>query len=199
MKKPTENIWNVPNMLTILRITLVPVYIVFYIKEEYYLALATFLVASLTDFLDGKIARKHHLVTSFGKLMDPLADKLMCLTVLFSFVSTGITNWTPVFLMIIKELLILIGSAYLLKRGIVVQSKLIGKTAQWLFVVALCMGFFHDFFAGWILPLDVMLLWTALIMAFLALIFYAFDASKAAKTMSKRSKQDINNEHPITF
>jgi cardiolipin synthase len=165
----------------------------------YYGALAVFLVASLTDFLDGKIARKHHLVTSYGKLMDPLADKLMCITVLLSFTFSGTIQWTPAAFVIAKELLMLIGGTYLLKRGIVVQSKLIGKTAQLLFVIALCMGFFHDFFASWILPLDVMLLWTALIMAFLALIFYAFDASKAAKAMSKRSIQDINNEHPITF
>jgi cardiolipin synthase len=199
MKKPAESIWNVPNILTILRIALVPVYIIFYRKGDYYGALAVFLVASLTDFLDGKIARKHHLVTSYGKLMDPLADKLMCITVLLSFTFSGTIQWTPAAFVIAKELLMLIGGTYLLKRGIVVQSKLIGKTAQLLFVIALCMGFFHDFFASWILPLDVMLLWTALIMAFLALIFYAFDASKAAKAMSKRSIQDINNEHPITF
>ncbi len=91
------------------------------------------------------------------------------------------------------------GGFYLLKRGIVVQSQMIGKAAQWLFIAALCLGFFHDYFAGWILPMDVILLWIAVITALLALVFYAFDASKSAKTMLGRSKQDINNEYPITF
>lgn len=199
MKKPAENIWNVPNILTIFRIALIPVYIVFYRKGDYYVALTVFLVASLTDFLDGKIARKHHLVTSFGKLADPLADKLMCITVLLSFTFSGAVQWTPAVVMISKELFMLLGGFYLLKRGVVVQSQMIGKAAQWLFIAALCLGFFHDFFAGWILPLDVILLWIAVITALLALVFYAFDASKSAKTMLGRSKQDINNEYPITF
>jgi CDP-diacylglycerol--glycerol-3-phosphate 3-phosphatidyltransferase len=96
MIKPAENIWNVPNILTIFRIALIPVYIVFYRKGDYYVALTVFLVASLTDFLDGKIARKHHLVTSFGKLADPLADKLMCITVLLSFTFSGTAQWVQV-------------------------------------------------------------------------------------------------------
>lgn len=181
MKNPSENIWNVPNILTILRIALIPVYIVFYRKGEYYGALAVFLAASLTDFLDGKIARKHHLVTSFGKLMDPLADKLMCITVLFSFTFSGTIPWTPAAVVMAKELLMLAGGFYLLKRGVVVQSRMIGKAAQWLFITALCLGFFHDFFAGRTLPLDVILLWIAVIAALLALVFYAAHASKTVK------------------
>jgi CDP-diacylglycerol--glycerol-3-phosphate 3-phosphatidyltransferase len=183
MKKPAENIWNAPNILTILRIALIPVYIVFYGKGDYYGALSVFLAASLTDFLDGKIARKHHLVTNFGKLMDPLADKLMYITVLFSLTLSGMAHWIPVVFVIAKELLMLIGGAYLLKRGIVVQSQMIGKAAQWLFFAALCLSFFHNFFACWILPLDVILLWIAVIMALLALIFYAVKASKTAKAI----------------
>jgi len=183
MKKPAENIWNVPNIMTILRIALIPIYIVFYRKGNYYGALAVFLAASLTDFLDGKIARKHHLVTSFGKLMDPLADKLMCITVLLSFEFSGTIQWIPAAVVIAKELLMLIGGAYLLKRGIVIQSQMIGKAAQWLFIAALCLSFFHDFFASWILPLDVILIWIAVIVALLALIFYAVKASKTAKVI----------------
>jgi cardiolipin synthase len=186
MIKPAENIWNVPNILTIFRIALIPVYIVFYRKGDYYVALTVFLVASLTDFLDGKIARKHHLVTSFGKLADPLADKLMCITVLLSFTFSGTAQWVPVAIMLVKELLMLSGGFYLLKRGIVVQSQMIGKAAQWLFIAALCLGFFHDYFAGWILPLDVILLWVAVIMSLLALVFYAVNAFKSAKVIKRK-------------
>ena len=73
---------NTPNKLTILRVILIPFFVLFLLTDlggEYsnYIALAIFAAASLTDLLDGKIARKYHLVTNFGKFMDPLADKLL--------------------------------------------------------------------------------------------------------------------------
>jgi len=68
---------NLPNKLTIGRVIAVPVFIVLYLKEFYAAALIVFVLASLTDLLDGKIARKYNLVTNFGKIMDPLADKIL--------------------------------------------------------------------------------------------------------------------------
>ena len=73
---------NLPNKLTVLRTALIPVFLVFLYtdfwgKANAYIAVAVFVIASLTDLLDGKIARKYNLVTNFGKFMDPLADKLL--------------------------------------------------------------------------------------------------------------------------
>lgn len=73
---------NLPNKLTLLRMVLVPIFIVFMalptdLKWPLYVALAVFIIAAITDRLDGKIARKHNLITTFGKIMDPLADKLI--------------------------------------------------------------------------------------------------------------------------
>ncbi|MDY4070069.1 MAG: CDP-diacylglycerol--glycerol-3-phosphate 3-phosphatidyltransferase [Lachnospiraceae bacterium] len=84
---------NLPNKLTVLRVVLIPFFVVFMLVDilgayDKWIALAIFVVASLTDLLDGKIARKYNLVTNFGKFMDPLADKmlvcsaLICLTAL---------------------------------------------------------------------------------------------------------------------
>lgn len=84
---------NLPNKLTVLRVVLIPFFVVFMLVDilgayDKWIALAIFIVASLTDLLDGKIARKYNLVTNFGKFMDPLADKmlvcsaLICLTAL---------------------------------------------------------------------------------------------------------------------
>ena len=84
---------NLPNNLTVLRVVLIPFFVVFMLVDilgayDKWIALAIFVVASLTDLLDGKIARKYNLVTNFGKFMDPLADKmlvcsaLICLTAL---------------------------------------------------------------------------------------------------------------------
>ncbi len=82
---------NLPNKLTLLRIFMIPVFLlVLFLAPEpmnRYIAVLIFIVASLTDMLDGKIARKYHLVTNFGKFMDPLADKLLVMSALVSMVA----------------------------------------------------------------------------------------------------------------
>ncbi len=80
---------NLPNKLTTLRVILIPVFMVLLLTGRNYWALAVFIIASLTDFLDGQIARKHNLVTNFGKFMDPLADKLLVFSALLIFIQTG--------------------------------------------------------------------------------------------------------------
>ena len=83
---------NLPNKLTVLRILLIPVFmVVLYwgFSGSAYVALAIFIIASLTDMLDGKIARKYHLVTDFGKFADPLADKMLVTAAMLWFVETG--------------------------------------------------------------------------------------------------------------
>ena len=83
---------NLPNKLTVLRVILVPFYVFFFLTADHfgpafrYIALLIFVVASLTDMLDGKIARKYNLVTTFGKFMDPLADKLLVCSALICFI-----------------------------------------------------------------------------------------------------------------
>ena len=80
---------NLPNRLTILRVLLIPVFVFFLLADYWgkyfdYIALAVFIIASLTDMLDGMIARKYNLITNFGKFLDPLADKLMVIGVLIA-------------------------------------------------------------------------------------------------------------------
>mgnify|MGYP000937118941 CR=1 FL=1 len=191
MGKTAEKIWNLPNILTMLRMALIPVYVVVYKKGFYYAALLVFLIASLTDLLDGRIARKYQLVTNFGKVMDPLADKLMCVTVLFSLSSSGTIHWIPVTIVIVKELIMLASGTYLLRNGIIIQSQMIGKAAQWLFILALAFSFFHDFFESWVLPVDVLLLWAAVATTLLALIFYAVNVTKQANLIEPRKKSAL--------
>lgn len=81
---------NLPNKLTILRVLLVPVFmLVLLMGWSKYIALAIFIVASLTDFLDGYLARKYKLITDFGKFMDPLADKLLVTSAMLIFIQWG--------------------------------------------------------------------------------------------------------------
>ena len=102
---------NLPNKLTILRVVLIPVYVFFLWYPgfgEYgsYLAVAVFIFASLTDLLDGKIARKYNLVTNFGKFMDPLADKLLVCAALICLVETGALAAWIVIVIISREFII---------------------------------------------------------------------------------------------
>ena len=87
---------NVPNILTIMRVILVPVFF-FCVFWNSWAALVVFVIASLTDFLDGNLARKNNQVTNFGKFMDPLADKLLVTTALICFVQLGqIPAWAAI-------------------------------------------------------------------------------------------------------
>lgn len=133
---------NLPNKLTVLRMCMVPIFVVIMMVSDALWATLTglilFIIASLTDMLDGKIARKHGLVTDFGKFMDPLADKFMVIGAMFvilyrALISYGDMIFAKVFfwaflLVIFRELavtsirLIVSGS-----KGIVVPANMLGK------------------------------------------------------------------------
>ena len=111
-KQEKENIWNVPNALTMLRMALIPVYWVLFFNGHEYEALAAFAVASLTDLADGYIARKYNLITNFGKLMDPLADKLMSISVMLSMVIKGVVPWPILLILLLKEGFMVVGGIF---------------------------------------------------------------------------------------
>lgn len=101
---------NLPNKLTLLRALLVPVFIVFALIDKiplnYTAALIVFALASLTDALDGHIARKNNLVTTFGKFLDPLADKVLVISALAVFVDLGIISAVPFVIIIAREFMV---------------------------------------------------------------------------------------------
>ena len=135
---------NLPNYITIFRLILVFVFIFLFssdIDNKSLYCVITFLVAGLSDVLDGFLARKFKIESNFGKLMDPLADKLMQITVAVCIASMEHSlSWVPVFL-ILKELVMILGAAKLLnirkrkgyktkKDKIVVQANFFGKLAS---------------------------------------------------------------------
>ncbi|MDD6193670.1 MAG: CDP-diacylglycerol--glycerol-3-phosphate 3-phosphatidyltransferase [Lachnospiraceae bacterium] len=102
---------NLPNKLTIFRVMLIPFFVVFLLLDPdnqtfRYIADAIFIVASLTDMLDGKIARKYNLVTNFGKFMDPLADKLLVCSAMICLIATGQLAAWIVIIIIAREFII---------------------------------------------------------------------------------------------
>ena len=102
---------NTPNKLTIARIIMIPFFVAFLMYDitgnaDKWIALAIFVIASLTDTLDGYLARKYHLVTNFGKFMDPLADKLLVCSALICFTATGqLAAWITI-IIIAREFII---------------------------------------------------------------------------------------------
>lgn len=176
---------NVPNTLTSVRMLMIPLYLALFARGLKYGALAAFLAASLTDLLDGMIARRFNQITDLGKLMDPLADKLMVLTVLFSMaIGSGaippVVPWAVVCIVLGKELLMMLGGLLMLRRHVVVYSHFIGKAAHVLFIAGLTASFFHGELAalcvGWLMTPDLILLWVAVACTLCALAFYVADS-----------------------
>ena len=191
MQKEKQKICNVPNALTLLRLLLIPVYWVLMMgRNDEKAALIVFVVASLTDLLDGYIARKYDLITDVGKLFDPLADKLMVLSVLLTLVIKGIAPLEVMVILLIKELIMMIGGYLMLRRQVVVYSMFIGKTAQFVIVLALLACFFHKNFT--VFPLHLVMLWTGVALTITALIYYTqacLAALKAGKLETSGTKE----------
>ena len=123
---------NLPNKLTILRVILIPFFVVFMLFDitgsaDKWIALVIFCVASLTDMLDGKIARKYNLVTNFGKFMDPLADKLLVCTALICLTSMNRLNVIVVLVIIAREFIISGFRLVASDNGIVIAASYWGK------------------------------------------------------------------------
>ena len=166
------NIWNLPNILTILRMLLIPVFVVLHALGYGKMALLVFCIASFTDWLDGHIARKCNLITDFGKLMDPLADKLMVCTALVMQGIDGVFPVVAIVIVVIKELVMIYGSSYMLHKNIVVQSNMWGKLAQCSFILALVLSFWHRDFAAKDFAIDRVILWISVVLAIIALVDY---------------------------
>jgi cardiolipin synthase len=114
---------NIPNILTVLRMAAVPVFIVFMLKNMIYPAIIVFLLAEITDVLDGLIARRFNLITKFGKIADPLADKMMQLAALFMFSIRDMIPRIIPWLVLFKELFMLISGIYLIRKNFDMSSK----------------------------------------------------------------------------
>lgn len=123
---------NLPNKLTVLRVIMIPVFLVFLLTDcagdaSKYIAAAVFVLASLTDMLDGRIARKYNLVTNFGKFMDPLADKLLVCSALIAFVELGYLPAWIVIIIISREFIISGFRLIAADKGVVIAANYWGK------------------------------------------------------------------------
>lgn len=168
---------NVPNILTVLRFLLVPVFAYFLSTRQYLAAVILFLAGGLTDVLDGYIARKYNLVTAWGKIADPMADKLMQMTalVILSFV-LKIVPIEFIAVILAKEVLMGIGAIVLYKQNnYVVSANWYGKMTTVIFYLAIVMLLFDEPFGRWIVfgfAVNQLFLMLAVIIALFAFFMY---------------------------
>jgi len=136
-----EKSLNIPNLLTMIRIVLLPAVVWRFRTGDSSGALALYVIAMLTDAVDGFIARKLNQITTLGKLLDPVADKLSLLTLLALFVADGqIPGWLLA-IVLVKEAILIVGSAAALHRGIVVHALPIGKVTTLTFICSMIARF----------------------------------------------------------
>jgi len=165
-------LFNVPNILTMIRLVLVVVFYFVFNIPNHMLALAIFLVAGATDLLDGYIARKYDLVTDLGKLLDPLADKLLLIVALFCLYTAGYVPLIFPILATAKEVAMVVGGALLLtKEHKVVYSKTIGKAAAGTFFLGVVAAFFKPYIDPW----HIVLLSIGLGLSVAAMVSYAIE------------------------
>ena len=154
---------NLPNKLTMLRVILVPVFMVFaafsgYGTAEYnqtfmLVAGIVFAVASITDFLDGYIARKYHLVTDFGKFMDPLADKCLTTAAFIYMVADGICSPVVLAVILFREFAVAGVRMIAAESGTVIAANMLGKVKTVLQMLTILFYYFAAALSG---PADVM-------------------------------------------
>lgn len=183
---------NIANRLTLLRIALVPVFIVFFYVGEgwwhYYAAAAVFVMAALTDLFDGAIARKRNEVTNFGKLIDPIADKLLVCSALVLLCSMPLQRIHPILVIILigREFVISGFRAIAAAEGKVLAASSLGKSktvVQIVMIVVLLM--LNGIFGEWLEITGIILIWASVVLSLLSCADYFLKNKDIVKDMFK--------------
>lgn len=169
---------NIANKLTLIRIALIPIFIAFFyinIKYQYHYATLVFIIAAITDYVDGYLARKHNMVTNFGKLIDPIADKLLVCSALVMLLSREQFGISAIVVIILIGREFIISGLRLLaaSEGRVLAASQLGKIKMVVQIVAICTVLVEDgFFRSWGIPLGQILIWLSAVLAVVSLIDY---------------------------
>ncbi len=180
---------NLPNILSIFRMCLVPVFIAVFFSGHTYahpIAACVYALAGITDVLDGIIARKFNLITKLGKVLDPLADKMMTITVFVCITSIRLIPWWTIVLLFAKDVLLVIGGVKLYRdMSAIFQSNILGKLATVFLVVGGCALLL---FENLIPPVfKTIFAITAIALSFTAFFSYLYQYCKYRKTHGKTS------------
>ena len=179
---------NLPNKLTILRVLMIPFFVLFMLWDitgaaDKWIAAAIFIVASLTDMLDGKIARKYNLVTNFGKFMDPLADKLLVSAAMICLVEMGRLPAWMVIVIISREFIISGFRLIASDNGVVIAASYWGKFKT-VFQMAMIIVLICNL-GGVFGMIETALIWISLILTVVSLVDYVVKNIDVLKDGSK--------------
>ena len=183
---------NIPNILTIIRFLLIPVILGAISAGNYILGFIFFTISGITDVVDGFIARKFNFISNFGKLMDPLADKLTQVCVLYELVSVEIIPFWILGIVILKELIMVIGASFLYGKDVVVYSKWYGKLATVLFYLAIVISLIIKQLniTGFLVNINLAIYCFAIICTIFSLVMYV----KCLYQGGFINKNDLNKE-----
>ena len=176
---------NLPNKLTITRIALTPVFVAcFYLPVSWknYLAAAIFVIAYATDMLDGHIARTRNIVTDFGKLMDPIADKILSAAAMIMLTAVDMLSPVATLITISREFVISGFRLVYAKKNIVIAAGRLGKLktlTQFIGITLMLCG--NPLFSNWGIPLDLIIICISVVLAVWSCIDYIVKTNKAAK------------------
>jgi CDP-diacylglycerol--glycerol-3-phosphate 3-phosphatidyltransferase len=164
---------NIPNKLTVARICVVPIFIVILMLGHYVISAIIFIVASLTDFFDGMIARRYNLITNFGKIMDPLADKILVVAALVCLVQLGDVPAWMVVIILAREFTVTGLRTAAAAQGIVLAAGTTGKIKTVLQMIASPALLLQNWPFRYVdFPFAQVMLWASLIMTVISGIEY---------------------------
>lgn len=198
---------HVPNILTVVRFLLIPIIVLLAFEDDYIATIIVLTISGLTDVLDGYIARKYNFITNFGKLMDPLADKMTQVALLGTLAIQKIIPVWIIVVVIIKEFLMVSGASFLYGKELVVSSKWYGKLTTVLFYVAIVCSLFTQYWNGTLLghpeyslprlpEFHTYIYYLAVLTTIFSLIMYikAFYMQGYLKKALEQESNEINNK-----
>jgi len=179
---------NLANKLTLSRIVMIPIFVYFLLQGDetsMMIAGGIFILASLTDFFDGYIARSRNLVTKFGKFMDPLADKLLVMSAFVCLVELQIVPSWIVIVVLAREFIVSIFRAIAAADGIVIAASMWGKyktVSQMIAIILLCFGNFP--FRAWNIPMDMIFLYLCAVLTIFSGLDYIVKNKQVLKEVN---------------
>ncbi len=166
---------NLPNKLTVARFIAVPIFIVVFMLGYYYMSAIIFIAASFTDYLDGKIARKYNLVTNFGKIMDPLADKILVISALVCLVDSGQVAAWMLIVILAREFTVTGLRTVAASQGIVIAAGMTGKIKTVLQMIAVPLLIIQNWPFSLIgVPMADIMLWASVLMTIVSGTEYVY-------------------------
>lgn len=182
---------NIANKLTLMRIALIPVFIVFFYVGtgwwNYYAAALVFIAAALTDLFDGRLARKHNMVTKFGKLIDPIADKLLVGSALILLTAIGWIHPVFVIVLIGREFIISGFRSLAAAEGKVLAADNLGKLKTVVQIVMIVVILLYSggrgMFGVWLDILGIVLVWASVVLSLMSCVNYFLKNKDIVKEM----------------